>query len=72
MSNIHSTAIVSKSAEIAEDVQVGPYSVIGPNVKIGSGTWIGPHVVVEGYTTCLLYTSPSPRDQRGARMPSSA
>ena len=24
------------------------------------------------YNTCLLYTSPSPRDQRGARMPSSA
>ena len=24
------------------------------------------------YTTCLLYTSPSPRDQRGSRMPSSA
>ena len=23
-------------------------------------------------TTCLLYTSPSPRDQRGYRMPSSA
>ena len=30
---------------------------------------IGP----EGLTvTCLLYTSPSPRDQRGSRMPSSA
>ena len=25
-----------------------------------------------GVGTCLLYTSPSPRDQRGARMPSSA
>ena len=25
-----------------------------------------------GYQTCLLYTSPSPRDQRGSRMPSSA
>ena len=26
-----------------------------------------------GYkSTCLLYTSPSPRDQRGSRMPSSA
>ena len=25
-----------------------------------------------GYDTCLLYTSPSPRDQRGSRMPSSA
>ena len=24
------------------------------------------------YSSCLLYTSPSPRDQRGARMPSSA
>ena len=26
---------------------------------------------IENYT-CLLYTSPSPRDQRGSRMPSSA
>ena len=25
-----------------------------------------------GVTACLLYTSPSPRDQRGSRMPSSA
>ena len=25
-----------------------------------------------GLHTCLLYTSPSPRDQRGSRMPSSA
>ena len=24
------------------------------------------------FYTCLLYTSPSPRDQRGSRMPSSA
>ena len=26
----------------------------------------------EDLDTCLLYTSPSPRDQRGSRMPSSA
>ena len=26
----------------------------------------------DGGITCLLYTSPSPRDQRGSRMPSSA
>ena len=26
----------------------------------------------DSYNTCLLYTSPSPRDQRGSRMPSSA
>ena len=31
------------------------------------GTWDGQSVF-----TCLLYTSPSPRDQRGSRMPSSA
>ena len=28
--------------------------------------------VVDRYKDCLLYTSPSPRDQRGSRMPSSA
>ena len=27
---------------------------------------------LEKDNTCLLYTSPSPRDQRGSRMPSSA
>ena len=27
---------------------------------------------IEHYRVCLLYTSPSPRDQRGSRMPSSA
>ena len=30
--------------------------------------YVRPHHVV----SCLLYTSPSPRDQRGSRMPSSA
>ena len=29
-------------------------------------------VAVTSRYTCLLYTSPSPRDQRGSRMPSSA
>ena len=28
--------------------------------------------VFTSFSTCLLYTSPSPRDQRGSRMPSSA
>ena len=28
--------------------------------------------VVDAYCTCLLYTSPSPRDKRQSRMPSSA
>ena len=29
-------------------------------------------LIVAGICLCLLYTSPSPRDQRGSRMPSSA
>ena len=34
---------------------------------------IGPVGVITPWNTpCLLYTSPSPRDQRGSRMPSSA
>ena len=28
--------------------------------------------VLEGFLTCLLYTSPSPRDRSVSRMPSSA
>ena len=33
---------------------------------------VGVHPIIELRQTCLLYTSPSPRDQRGSRMPSSA
>ena len=47
---IHSTAIVHPGARLADDVEVGPYAVIGENVSIGSGTTIGPHAVVEGWT----------------------
>ena len=32
----------------------------------------GCEVIYEMFHICLLYTSPSPRDQRGSRMPSSA
>ena len=34
--------------------------------------WGVPLDSIEVLRTCLLYTSPSPRDQRGSRMPSSA
>ena len=34
--------------------------------------WIELLGELDDYSTCLLYTSPSPRDQRGSRMPSSA
>ena len=49
--NIHATAIVDPKAELASDVEVGAYSIIGANVKIDSGTRIGAHVVVNGHTS---------------------
>ena len=48
---IHSTAIVSPKAELATNVEIGPYSIIGENVVIGSGTVIGSHVVIDPYVT---------------------
>lgn len=48
--SIDKTAIIDSSAKIAEDVSIGPYSIIGPDVEIGNGTWIGPHVVINGPT----------------------
>jgi UDP-N-acetylglucosamine acyltransferase len=51
MSLIHATAIVDAEAQLDASVQVGPYSIIGPQVKVGAGTTIGPHCVIEGHTT---------------------
>jgi UDP-N-acetylglucosamine acyltransferase len=51
MALIHSTALVDPNARIADSVEIGAYSVIGPNVSIAANTKIGPHVVIEGHTT---------------------
>ena len=48
---IHPTAIISPKAELAEDVTVGAYSIIGPDVTIGSATVVEQHIVIEGKTT---------------------
>lgn len=43
-------AVIDPSAELAEDVHVGPYAVIGAQVRIGPGCRIGPHAVIMGPT----------------------
>ena len=48
---IHPTAIIDESAQIAEGVKVGAYSVIGANVEIGADCVLEPHVVITGPTT---------------------
>lgn len=72
---IHSTAIIDPRAELAADVEVGAYSVIGADVRIGSGTRVGSHVVIQGPTTigrnnqifhfCSLGEAPQDKKYRG-------
>ena len=51
MAHAHPTAQIDVKAELADDVEVGAFSIVGPNVRIGAGSTIGPHVVVTGRTT---------------------
>ena len=44
-------AVVDPKAELAEDVEVGPFCVIGPNVQIGSGCRLVNSVTVMGHTS---------------------
>ena len=43
------------------DFQLAAEVAVDNQLSVGAGAWI-----------CLLYTSPSPRDQRGSRMAASA
>lgn len=47
---VDSTAIIDPSANLAADVVVGPWSIIGPEVSIASGSQIASHVVIKGPT----------------------
>ncbi len=48
--SIDPRAVVDPSAKLADDVTVGPFTVIGPNVEIDAGCRIGPNVVINGPT----------------------
>ncbi len=48
---IHPTAIIDPAAEVAEGVEIGPYSVVGAHVSIGKGSVLKSHVVIEGHTS---------------------
>ena len=50
MSTIHPTAIVDPMAELGADVEVGAFSVVGPNVRLHEGVKLASHVVIKGHT----------------------
>jgi UDP-N-acetylglucosamine acyltransferase len=47
---VHPTAVVDPAAKLADDVCVGPYSVVGEGVELDEGVEIGSHVVLTGPT----------------------
>mgnify|MGYP001443763671 CR=1 FL=1 len=50
MSNIHATALVHPNAQIADNVEIGPFCIVGEHVKLDQGVKLFSHVVVEGRT----------------------
>ena len=51
MPQIHATALIEPGAELADDVVVGPFCVVGSRVRLSPGVRLESHVVVTGRTT---------------------
>lgn len=60
MNFIHPTAVIAAHAHLADDIHVGPFSVLEDQVRIGASTHIGSHVLVRPFTTvgekCQVFT----------------
>lgn len=50
MANISPLSVVDPKAQLADDVEVGPFCTVGPDVIVGSGTRLISHVVLTGNT----------------------
>lgn len=57
---IADTAYVDPRAEIGDDVDIGPYCVVGPDVRVGRGTRLIGHVCLLGVTTVGEFNVISP------------
>ncbi|MCB4790745.1 MAG: acyl-ACP--UDP-N-acetylglucosamine O-acyltransferase [Elusimicrobia bacterium] len=44
---IHKTAIIDSNAKLADDVEVGPYAIIGEGTEIKAKSKIGSHAIIE-------------------------
>ena len=51
MSNIHSTCMIDKNANLGKNISIGPYSIIEDNVHIGDNTIIHSYVHIKSGTT---------------------
>lgn len=76
MPNISPFAAVDPKAQLADDVEVGPFCVVGPEVTLGPGCRLLAHVTLLGRTTCgkgnlffpnaVVGTAPQDKKYRGA------
>jgi UDP-N-acetylglucosamine acyltransferase len=75
MSRISPHAVIDPRAVIADDVEVGPFTLIGPHVQLGAGCRVLSHVVLAGHTTigrnnifhphCVIGGDPQDKKYRG-------
>ncbi len=47
---VHPTALVEAAARLADDVEIGPFCIVGPGVSLGRGVRLISQVVVTGMT----------------------
>lgn len=47
---IHPTALIDPTARLAEDVEVGPFAIIGAGVEIDAGSRVEGHAIIQGPT----------------------
>jgi UDP-N-acetylglucosamine acyltransferase len=57
---IAETAQVDPRAELADDVEVGPFCVVGPGVRVGRGTRLLEHACLMGETTLGEFNTVGP------------
>lgn len=72
---VHPLASIDPRAELAADVAVGPFCVIGPHVTLGPGCRLHNNVTLSGHTTvgsdnvffpnCVIGTAPQDKKFRG-------
>src|SRR5256885_6684752 len=51
MPKISPLSVIEPGARLADDVEVGPFCVVGPDVTLGSGNNLISHVAIMGHTT---------------------
>ena len=50
MPKVHATALVDPAAQLHDQVEIGPFAIVGPHVTMGAGCVVHPYAQVLGHT----------------------